>query len=98
MHHRFARSSENISFVSESVSEDSNVSIPCRSQELGQSHGTLWRSLHLELHLHSYKIQLTQQLKPADIHNVVDTWNRCLNNRWWTAIFRTKFSSVMKHI
>ena len=33
-YHRFARSAENIAVVSESVAEDSNVSIPCHSQEL----------------------------------------------------------------
>ena len=31
VHHRFARSSENISIVSESITEDPNVSIPRRS-------------------------------------------------------------------
>ena len=35
VHHRFARSADNIAIVSESVAEDPNVSIPCRSQELG---------------------------------------------------------------
>ena len=52
VHHRFARSAENIAAVSESVAEDPNVSIPRRSQELGLSYGTLWRILHLDLHLH----------------------------------------------
>ncbi|CAH2101163.1 unnamed protein product [Euphydryas editha] len=33
---------------------------------LGLSYGTLWRILHLDLHLHPYQIQLTQELKPAD--------------------------------
>ena len=32
------------------------------------------------------------------IHDVVDTWNGYLNNRRWTAIFWTKFSSALKHI
>ena len=31
-----------------------------------KSYGTLWRILHLDLHLHPYKVQFTQQLKPAD--------------------------------
>ena len=47
VHYRFTRSAENIAIVSESVSEDPNVSIPRRSQKLGLSYGTLWRSLHL---------------------------------------------------
>ena len=66
VHHRFARSAENIATVSKSVVEDPNVSIPRRSQELGLSYGTLWHILHLHLYLHSYKVQLTQKLKPAD--------------------------------
>ena len=40
--------------------------IPPRSQELGLSYGTLRRILHIDLHLHPYKVQLTHQLKPAD--------------------------------
>ena len=63
---RFARSAENIAAVSESIAENSNVSTPRRSQELGLSYGTLWCILHLDLQLHPYKVQLTQQLKPAD--------------------------------
>jgi len=30
------------------------------------SYTSLWRILHLDLHLHPYKVQITQQLKPAD--------------------------------
>ena len=66
MDHRFVRSVENIAIVSKSVAEYPNVSILCRSQELGVSNGTLWYILHLDLHLHPYKVQLKQQLKPAD--------------------------------
>ena len=45
------------------------MSISRCSQELGLSYDTLWHILHLDcadLHLHTYKVQLTQQLKPAD--------------------------------
>ena len=66
MHHRFVRSAENIAIVSESVIEDQNVSIPRRSQDLGLPYGTLSHILLLDPHLHLYKAQLTQQLKPAD--------------------------------
>ena len=66
VHHRLDRAAENIAAVSQSVAEDPNVSLPRRCQELGQSYGTLWRILHLDLHLYPYKVQLTQQLKPAD--------------------------------
>ena len=52
VHHSFARSRvENIVIVSESVAEDLHVSIHCRPQELGPFCGTLWRILHLDLHL-----------------------------------------------
>ena len=47
LHHR-----ENIAIVSENVAKDPNMLI--RSQELGLSYGTLWRILHLRLHLHPY--------------------------------------------
>ena len=66
VHHRFVSYAENITFVTESVAEDPNVSITRRSQELGMSYGIFWRILHLDLHLHPYKAQLTQQLKSAD--------------------------------
>ena len=67
MHHRFARSAENIAIVGESVAEDLNVSI---SQELGVSYGLLWRILHSELHLYPYKVQLKQQLKPSAMNHI----------------------------
>ena len=59
VHYRFAHSAENIAVVSGSVAEDSNVPIPRRSQEL-------WHILNLYLHIHPFKVHLTQQLKPAD--------------------------------
>ena len=58
VHHRFARSAENIAIISESAAEDQNVSI--RFQGIGLSYITLWRIMHLDLHLHPYKVQLTQ--------------------------------------
>ena len=48
-HHSFARSAENIA-------EDPKVSNSRRPQELGLSYGTLWCILHLDLHLHPYKV------------------------------------------
>ena len=47
--HRLARFHENIAIACESVAEDSNVSIPRRSQALALSYGTLWRILDLDL-------------------------------------------------
>ena len=68
MRYRFVRSAINIAFVNESVAEDTNIhsSIHRHSQQLGLFYGTLLRILHLNLHLHLYKLQVTQQLKPAD--------------------------------
>lgn len=63
---RNVRTSENIAIVSESVVSEPTMSIPRRSQELDISSTSLWRILHLDLHLHPYKIQLTQELKPID--------------------------------
>ena len=92
----FARCAENIAIVSQSVAKHPNVSIPrCRSLELRLSYVTLGHILHLHLHLHPYKVQLTQQLKLAD-------HLQCRRYVEWmleqTTIFRTKFSSAMKHI
>ena len=47
---------ENIGIVSESVAEEKNVPITHRSQELVLSYGILWRILHLDLHLQSYRV------------------------------------------
>ena len=55
VHYRFAHSVENINIGSESVDEDLNVSIPCRFQEIGVFYGTLWRILHIDLHLYPHK-------------------------------------------
>lgn len=63
---RGVRLAENIAAVRESVAEEPGVSIRRRSQVLGFSYGSLWRILHQDLHLHPYKIQLTQELKPRD--------------------------------
>ena len=63
---RNARSDENIVAVRECVSEDSNVSIPRRAQELRLSHNSTWRILRKDLGLFPYKIQLIQKLKPND--------------------------------
>ena len=42
------------------------MSILLCPQELGLSYGILWQIYHLNLQLHPYKVQLTQQLKPVD--------------------------------
>lgn len=63
---RRVRSAENIAAVRESVHENPRQSIPRRSQELGLSRMSTWRILHYDLHLHPYKVQLSQELKPND--------------------------------
>jgi len=63
---RNARSAENIAAVRESVRENPRWSISCRSQELNFSATSTWRILRRDLDLHSYKIQLTQELKVND--------------------------------
>ena len=52
VHYRFAR-------FAESVAKDPTVPIPRRSQELELPYGILWHLMHLDLHLHRYKVQLT---------------------------------------
>ena len=59
VHHRYARFAENIAIVSESVAEGPNVSICRCSQELELSYSIFGHILHLDLHLHPYKVQLT---------------------------------------
>lgn len=63
---RSKRSVENIAAVRESVAANPKLSIPRRSQQLGIAQTTTWRILRKDLALKAYKIQLTQELKPAD--------------------------------
>ena len=63
---RRARTPANIASVAHSVEENPGLSIPHRSLELGVSQTTLHRILHKNLCLKAYKVQLTQELKPAD--------------------------------
>ena len=91
MHYRFFRSAENIAIVSESVAKNPNVSIHCRSQELG-------RILHLDLHLHPYKVQVTQQLKPAD-HSQCRRYVGCvLEQQAVNGNFSNRIFFSIKHI
>ena len=57
---------KDLSLCKGKVAEDPNVSIPRRPQQLGVYYGILWRSLHLGRHPHPYKVQLMQELRPAD--------------------------------
>lgn len=63
---RSGRSDENIAMTAVSVDDDPTTSIRHRGQELGISSSSLQLVLAKDLHLHPYKVQLTQKLKPAD--------------------------------
>lgn len=63
---REGRSIENIAAVAGSVAAYPKTSTRHRSQELGISRTTLQRILKKDLHLYPYKVQLTQEIKPAD--------------------------------
>ena len=63
---RTARTVENIAAVNQSFAEDPEESNRRRSQPLGLSYGTTWAILRNDLDLKAYKIQLVQELKPAD--------------------------------
>ena len=53
---RIARSEEIISAVSASIQNESNQSIPRRSQALDIAQTTLWRIMRKDLGLHAFKI------------------------------------------
>jgi len=63
---RSGRSNENVAAVSASVDENLSTSIRHRAQQLDISRSPVQRILTKDLHLHAYKIQLTQELQPAD--------------------------------
>ena len=66
MRHRVSWSLDNIATVSESVAESPEISIRHRSQQLDIPRSIMQRILTKDLHLHAYKIQLMQELKPTD--------------------------------
>ena len=61
---RTGRSKLNIAAVSASVDESPSTSIRHRAQQLNISRCSVQRILTKDLHLHAYKIQLTQELHP----------------------------------
>ena len=64
---RAVRTVENIAAVNESFAKDLEESIRRQSRQLGLSYGTTWAILRKDLGLKAYKIQLVQELKPADL-------------------------------
>ena len=63
---RIARSEEIIAAASASIQNETNQSIPRRSQELGIAQTILWRIMRKDLGLHAFKIKFTQELKRLD--------------------------------
>lgn len=63
---RSGRSLLNQEIVFDNVMTSPQKSVRRRSQELNMSVSTVQRILRQDLHLHPYKIQLTQELKPTD--------------------------------
>ena len=63
---RARRSLENIAAVRQSVDVSPGKSIRPRSQQLAIPRSTMQQILKKDLHLHAYKFQLTQELKPTD--------------------------------
>lgn len=57
---------KHIAVVSDSVIESPSKSIRHHFQQLGIAVNSLQRVLKNDLYLHTYKMQLTQELKPAD--------------------------------
>jgi hypothetical protein len=64
--HRSGRSLDSIAAVSESVAVSPGTSLLHRSKQLDIPRSSMQRILTKDLHLHAYKNQLTQELKPAD--------------------------------
>jgi len=64
--HHTGRSLDNIAAVHGNVAESPGTSIRHCSQQLDISRSTIQQNLMKDLHLHAYKIQLTQELKPTD--------------------------------
>jgi len=79
--HRTGQSLDNIAAVSESVAGSPGTSLHHRSQQLDILRSTIQRIITKNLHLHAYKIQLTQGLKPADYVHRWEFVNWVLKNQ-----------------
>jgi hypothetical protein len=67
--------------VNESVAESAGTSLRHRSEQLVVPRSTMQGIVTKELHLHAYKIQLTQELKPTDHVQRREFVNWVLENR-----------------
>ncbi|XP_053949535.1 uncharacterized protein LOC128857797 [Anastrepha ludens] len=77
VHARTARTAENIAGVRDSVVEEPSTSTRRRAQQLHLSRSSLMNIILKDLHLHAYKVQLTQELKP------LDHFKRRQCSEWW---------------
>jgi len=64
--HRTGQSLDNIATVSESVVESPGTLLRHHSQQLDILRSTMQQILIKNMHLHAYKIQVRQELKPTD--------------------------------
>jgi hypothetical protein len=80
---RTGRSLDNIATMSENVAASLETSIRHRSQQLEIPRSTMQRILTKDLHLHAYKIQLTQELKPTDHVQCRELVNWVLENQFF---------------
>lgn len=76
---RTSRTEDNIESVKQSVREDPQMSTRKRSSVLNISRRSLQRILNLDLKLHPYKLQLTQELKDSDFIARLTFANEILN-------------------
>ncbi|ERL94889.1 hypothetical protein D910_12162 [Dendroctonus ponderosae] len=60
------RSAENIAVVCDSAAEEPSTSTRRRAQQVNISRTSLMRILNKDLNSHAHKVQLPQELKPAD--------------------------------
>lgn len=87
-HNRLVRTKENV--IAVSVCKNSSTSMVSFTW-IGKSSTPLRWILHIDLHLHPYKMQLTQD-KLADPHNRVFLWIRYLQEK--KVFFKTFFFLV----
>jgi hypothetical protein len=64
---RPSTSQEDVDRIQEAFSRSPQKSTGRTSLQLGKSQTTVWRVIHNRLHLHAYKIQIVQALKPGPV-------------------------------
>jgi len=90
MCHCTGQSLGSIAAVSKSVAETAGTSLHHRSQQLGIPRSTMQQIPTKDLHLHAYKIQLTQELTPTDYVQHQEFVNWVLENQKVNGSFSEK--------